>query len=100
MLRDPAAFRPLGRAAEALVVEKYALDAVLPQMLDLYRDALEIKTGLEPPRPDTHAPSPPPEPDAAPGPVARPPRPISAPPTMGGALAKRPPQKARSPFRG
>ena len=108
VLRDPAAFRPLGRAAEALVAEKYSVDAVLPQMLGLYRDALSTKTGLEPPREGTHAPSAPPEPDAPAGPVARPPRPVLAPSgpsqTVGGALhplARRPPpKKTRSPFRG
>ena len=36
VLRDPAAYRPLGRAAERLVAERYSLDVVLPQMVALY----------------------------------------------------------------
>ena len=36
VLRDPAAYRPLGRAAEQTVVDKYSLDVVLPRMLALY----------------------------------------------------------------
>ena len=97
VLRDPAQFRPLGRAAEQLVTDKYSLDAVLPEMLALYRDALAVKTGLEPPRPDTHA--------ASVMPSDPPPQPSRRPtgPTMGGAvqpMAKRPAKKPRSPFRG
>ncbi len=40
VLKDPAAYRPLGRAAEELIVEKYSLDAVLPQMLEMYEQAV------------------------------------------------------------
>jgi glycosyltransferase involved in cell wall biosynthesis len=40
VLRDPARFRPLGRAAEAMIEERYSLDAVLPKMLNLYGAAL------------------------------------------------------------
>ena len=36
VLRDPAAYRPLGRAAEQHVVDKYSVDVVLPRMLALY----------------------------------------------------------------
>ena len=36
-LRDPAAVRPLGRAAEQMIVERYSIDAVLPQMLRMYQ---------------------------------------------------------------
>ena len=36
VLRDPASFRPLGRSAERMIVEKYSLDAVLPRMIGLY----------------------------------------------------------------
>ena len=35
-LRDPAAHRPLGRAAETMIRERYSLEAVLPRMLELY----------------------------------------------------------------
>jgi glycosyltransferase involved in cell wall biosynthesis len=43
VLKDPSAFRPLGRAAEKLIVEKYSLDAVLPQMLAMYEEAVNKK---------------------------------------------------------
>ena len=36
VLRDPAAFRPLGRAAETMIAQRYSLEAVLPKMLSLY----------------------------------------------------------------
>lgn len=36
VLKDPAAFRPLGRAAESMIVEKYSLEAVLPKMAEFY----------------------------------------------------------------
>jgi glycosyltransferase involved in cell wall biosynthesis len=36
VLRDPAAFRPLGRAAERTIEEMYSVEAVVPQMLRMY----------------------------------------------------------------
>lgn len=36
VLKDPDAFRPLGRAAERMIAEHYSLEAVLPRMVDLY----------------------------------------------------------------
>ncbi len=36
VLRDPAAYRPLGRAAEQLIQDKYSLDVVLPRMTAMY----------------------------------------------------------------
>jgi glycosyltransferase involved in cell wall biosynthesis len=36
VLRDPAAHRPLGRAAERMVEEMYSVEAVVPQMLRMY----------------------------------------------------------------
>jgi glycosyltransferase involved in cell wall biosynthesis len=42
-LRNPADFRPLGRSAEAMIVERYSLNAVLPQMLDIYEQAASSK---------------------------------------------------------
>jgi hypothetical protein len=36
VLRDPAAYRPLGRAAEEKVKLMYSLEAVIPQMLKMY----------------------------------------------------------------
>lgn len=38
VLKDPDAFRPLGKAAEALVKERYSLDAVMPAMIRMYED--------------------------------------------------------------
>ncbi|HWE01017.1 MAG TPA: glycosyltransferase [Tepidisphaeraceae bacterium] len=38
VLRDPASFRPLGRAAEKMIDERYGLDVVLPKMVDLYTE--------------------------------------------------------------
>lgn len=36
VLRDPAAHRPLGRAAEKMIAERYSVEAVLPRMLEMY----------------------------------------------------------------
>lgn len=36
VLKEPDAFRPLGRSAEQMIAERYSLEAVLPQMLGLY----------------------------------------------------------------
>ena len=36
MLDDPAAHRPLGRAASALVRDRFSLEVCLPKMLKLY----------------------------------------------------------------
>jgi hypothetical protein len=88
VLQDPAAFRPLGRAAEKMIKEKYSLEAVLPRMLELYEEAHKLKG--EPPRIP---------PDARPAvkPItthAAPPHP-AAPRTPAGALERR-----RSPFFG
>lgn len=38
VLRNPAAFRPLGRAAEKRIAEEYSLDVVLPKMVDFYEE--------------------------------------------------------------
>jgi glycosyltransferase involved in cell wall biosynthesis len=46
VLRDPAAFRPLGRAAEEMVVRDYSLEAVLPRMLSLYEEAVNRRAAL------------------------------------------------------
>lgn len=39
VLKDPAAYRELGRAAERMIAEKYSLDQVVPQMVQLYQEA-------------------------------------------------------------
>ncbi len=50
VLADPAAHRPLGREAERRITERYSLEAVIPQMLQMYDDALHTPRGLERPR--------------------------------------------------
>ncbi|HEV3473888.1 MAG TPA: glycosyltransferase [Actinomycetota bacterium] len=40
VLKDPGAFRQLGAAARHTVNERYALDVVIPQMIEMYEDAL------------------------------------------------------------
>src|SRR5437773_10473673 len=50
VLDDPAAFRPLGRAAEQMIEQRYSLEAVIPQMLTLYERAMQVKLpGWDPP---------------------------------------------------
>jgi glycosyltransferase involved in cell wall biosynthesis len=36
VLKDPDAFRPLGRAAEQMVTDRYSMEATIPRMVDLY----------------------------------------------------------------
>jgi glycosyltransferase involved in cell wall biosynthesis len=50
VLQDPAAFRPLGRAAEQMIVEQYSLEAVEPRMLKLYEDAIAKRPANAPRR--------------------------------------------------
>ena len=81
VLKDPDAARRMGRAAEATIVQRYSLEAVLPRMLDLYERAASMKlTGWEPPPPMAAA--------AAPAiiPPAKPPQP----PPRPGAFKKTP----------
>ena len=51
VLKDPGAFRPLGRAAEQMIVERYSLDAVLPRMLKMYEDVVDAKPKGPRPKP-------------------------------------------------
>ena len=95
VLSDPDAFRPLGRAAERMVEERYSLEAVLPQMLALYEDAGRIRTGLEPEHPRVLT-APPQEPAASKPP---PPRVVGLPKVTDVVIGKQPP-KGWSPFRG
>jgi glycosyltransferase involved in cell wall biosynthesis len=44
VLKDPDAFRPLGQAAEAMIAEKYSLERVLPQMVELYERTVAAGT--------------------------------------------------------
>jgi glycosyltransferase involved in cell wall biosynthesis len=50
VLADPADFRPLGRAAEQLIRERYSMDVTLPRMLEMYEEAAQVRRGLEAPR--------------------------------------------------
>jgi len=77
-LADPAAFRPLGRAAEQMVVEKYSLEAVLPQMLQMYEDARNAQEGLERPHPVTAEPVNPRQGPVVPPPPQQQPQPTPA----------------------
>ena len=43
VLRDPGEFRPLGCAAEQLIVERYSTEAVLPRMLHFYEHAATLR---------------------------------------------------------
>jgi glycosyltransferase involved in cell wall biosynthesis len=96
VLADPDAFRPLGRAAEQMIVERYSLDAVLPQMLQLYEDTSNIKTGLEPEHPRVVT-APPPAPAAAPK-LQPPPKPGL--PKIADIVTGKQKPKGWSPFRG
>ncbi|HEY1683706.1 MAG TPA: glycosyltransferase, partial [Tepidisphaeraceae bacterium] len=40
VLRDPGQYRQLGDAAERMIEEKYSLEAVMPQMISMYEEAL------------------------------------------------------------
>ncbi len=73
VLRDLAAFRPLGRAAEQMIETNYSLEVVLPRMLELYQQAIASRP---------------------PGP-SRPPR-----PTPEGLVVQSVRLPSRSPFRG
>jgi glycosyltransferase involved in cell wall biosynthesis len=69
VLQDPAAYRPLGRAAEKLIADRYSIDAVLPQMLKLYEDSARqpvplAKAEEAPARPPSPAPVESPEVDS------------------------------------
>jgi glycosyltransferase involved in cell wall biosynthesis len=105
VLADPAEFRPLGRAAEEMIAERYSMEKVIPSMLSLYEEAMH-----RPPKPQAAHPLPalpalpvlPPAPFA---PAQQSPDPV-APPAMAKELvsnetmvtAIRP--RTRSPFRG
>ena len=65
VLRDIAGHRELGRAAEATVAQRYALDVTLPQMLALYERAAGVESGLEAPRERMAVPPPPTKPVAS-----------------------------------
>lgn len=41
VLRDPEAFRPLGRAGIELILSQYSMEAIMPRMLQLYNDTMD-----------------------------------------------------------
>jgi glycosyltransferase involved in cell wall biosynthesis len=45
VLDDPAAYRPLGRAGQEMIRERYSLEVCLPRMLDLYEEAAHARRG-------------------------------------------------------
>ena len=103
VLQDPAAARPMGRAAERMIAERYSLEAVIPEMLRLYEETANMKLDGWPvppaapfpaatPLTKAPAPQPPPRPTVV-IPPAPPPPPPGFPPT-----AK--PGAKRTPFRG
>jgi glycosyltransferase involved in cell wall biosynthesis len=88
-LQDPGAMRPIGRAAEQMIVDRYSLEAVLPKMLSLYEHAAADRlTGFAVPPP---MPMPPAKPAGAAGVNVR-----------GGGHQPRQPRRPSggSPFRG
>jgi glycosyltransferase involved in cell wall biosynthesis len=99
VLKDPGAFRPLGRAGEGMIVERYSLEAVLPRMLRMYQDAA---AGVSPAEPlaAARAAVPATMPGAMPAsmPASMAPGTIIMPPRDAGAPGGTP--KAKSPFRG
>lgn len=84
VLADPDAHRPLGRSAEQMVVERYSLEAVLPEMTALYEKATAGR---------------------APAPATRPAKPplsavLTEPMASGPAARPQPPRQPKSPFLG
>jgi glycosyltransferase involved in cell wall biosynthesis len=64
VLQDPAAYRPLGRAAEEKIKLMYSLEAVIPQMLKMYESVANLPA-YTPAVPATAAPVAPPVPPPA-----------------------------------
>jgi glycosyltransferase involved in cell wall biosynthesis len=97
VLQNPDEYRPLGRAAEAMISEHYSLDALLPRMLDLYEEARNMPTGVRRRDAGPLTPAIPPPPPVAPiAPPASTSPLVAMPPVR---VAARPVPK-RSPFRG
>jgi glycosyltransferase involved in cell wall biosynthesis len=44
VLKAPDAHRPLGRAAEQLIAERYSMEATIPRMIQLYERTVSVKT--------------------------------------------------------
>ena len=61
VLSDPAAHRPLGRAAEDMIESRYSLEAVFPEMLKMYQSAIDRRSTMpratrKPPAPSSPKP--------------------------------------------
>ena len=91
VLQNPDEFRPLGRAAEQMIQERYSLEAVEQEMLKLYEDARAIQL------PKTHEPQF--EDPTKPRPAAEQ-RPVPPPQAQPHLKRPAPVQKGASPFRG
>lgn len=48
VLRDPAAYRPLGQSAQAHIASQYSLDVVMPQMVAMYEEAVIRRRSMKP----------------------------------------------------
>ena len=105
VLRDPDAARPLGRAAEQMVIERYSLEAVIPEMLAMYEQTAAMSAQLP------TWPVPPLSPQAPAAPIARPQQtasvgpviaaPPHVPPLRGSQHQQQPSRSTKpSPFRG
>jgi glycosyltransferase involved in cell wall biosynthesis len=58
VLKDPDAARPLGRAAEAMIQERYSLESLVPRMIRLYEETAAMKLPAWTPPPPTAVPPP------------------------------------------
>ncbi|MFI5379709.1 MAG: glycosyltransferase [Tepidisphaerales bacterium] len=56
VLEKPDDFRPLGKAAERMIVEQYSLEVVLPRMLAAYESAMAAKKSEAPAVPQARGP--------------------------------------------
>jgi glycosyltransferase involved in cell wall biosynthesis len=97
VLRDPDAARLLGRAAEQMVIERYSLEAVIPEMLAMYEQTAAMSAQLP------TWPLPPLSPQAPAAPMARPQQQTAS---VGSVIAApphvpplRPPQHQQQPSR-
>jgi glycosyltransferase involved in cell wall biosynthesis len=47
VLKDPAAYRPLGDAAEKMIADEYSMEAILPRMVSLYERTVNRASQLK-----------------------------------------------------
>lgn len=93
VLRDPAAARPMGRAAERMIAERYSLDVLVPEMVKFYEQTATAKL------PSWSVPPPAPFPAATPLPTSVPSNRI-VPPVRQAQKPGPGPKAQRGPFRG